>query len=54
MLQLGVRENRIVNGNQVFGPHNDSKTNMCVCVREREWILLKVIFFLIIDWSSYI
>jgi hypothetical protein len=29
-LGLGVRENRILNGNQLFGPHKDSKT--CVCV----------------------
>ena len=26
-----VTENRILNGNQLFGPHKDSKTNVCVC-----------------------
>ena len=26
-VRLAVRENRILNGNQLFGPHKDSKTN---------------------------
>ena len=34
--RLGVRENRILNGNQLFGPDMDSKTNVCVCEIERE------------------
>ena len=29
-VRLRVRENRIVNGNKCFGPHLDSKTNVCV------------------------
>ena len=33
-----VRGYGILNGNQLFGPRKDSRTNMCVCVcvRERE------------------
>jgi hypothetical protein len=31
-LRLGVRENKILNGNQLFVPHKDSKTNVCVFV----------------------
>ena len=27
-------ENRILNGNQLFGPHKDSRTNVSACVRE--------------------
>ena len=25
------RDKRSLNGNQLFGPHKDSKTNVCVC-----------------------
>ena len=27
-----VRENRILDGNQLVGPHKDSNTKLCVCV----------------------
>jgi hypothetical protein len=30
VLRLRERENRILNGNQLLGPHKDSKTNVCV------------------------
>jgi hypothetical protein len=32
LLVLGVRENRILNGNTFLGRRKDSKTNVCVCV----------------------
>ena len=31
-IRVKVRENRILNGNQWFGPRKDCKTNVCVCV----------------------
>ena len=42
-LRVRVRENRILNGNQLFGPHNDSKQT-CVCVSVCIYVLIRSLY----------
>lgn len=58
-VKLRVRESRILNGKQLFGPHKNRKTNMwmcvhmCLSVRERERQRISPVLYSVLPWLPY-